>query len=54
MIVDCPTCQGTGEIDETLGGDPYRDPHAICPDCEGSGEMEVSDIDPNRDNGWPL
>lgn len=30
---DCGTCGGTGEIDETLGGEPTSDQHAPCPDC---------------------
>lgn len=34
----CGTCEGSGEIDETLGGvSPYADRHAKCPDCDGNG-----------------
>jgi hypothetical protein len=33
----CQTCNGTGEIDETLGGEPFSNPHATCPDCNGRG-----------------
>lgn len=34
----CDTCEGSGEIDETLGSiAPYGDPHAKCPDCDGKG-----------------
>lgn len=31
---DCKTCGGAGEIDATLGGEPFCDPHAPCPDCQ--------------------
>jgi len=33
----CDTCEGSGEIDETLGGEYFNNPHAKCPDCEGKG-----------------
>lgn len=33
----CDTCEGSGEIDETLGGEYFSNPHAKCPDCEGNG-----------------
>ncbi len=29
----CETCRDTGEVDETLGGEPTSNPHAPCPDC---------------------
>lgn len=35
----CETCNGEGEIDETLGGISTSDPHAECPDCKGSGTV---------------
>ena len=33
----CETCQGSGEIDETLGGYSFSNRHAECPDCDGDG-----------------
>ena len=38
--IQCETCQGTGKINETLGGYGFSDPSATCPDCDGSGEIE--------------
>lgn len=38
--IQCETCQGTGKINETLGGHSFSDPSATCPDCDGSGEIE--------------
>lgn len=34
----CSTCAGTGEVDETLGGEHFSNPHAPCPDCDGAAE----------------
>ena len=42
--IKCETCQGSGRIDERLGGYGFSNPSAICPDCDGLGE-----IDPPRD-----
>lgn len=36
----CETCGGTGEIDETLGGESFSDPHAKCPDCDGTNTID--------------
>lgn len=36
----CDTCQGTGEIDETLGGESFSSRHTHCPDCDGKGWWE--------------
>lgn len=33
----CDTCEGGGEIDETLGGKSFSNRHAKCPDCDGKG-----------------
>ena len=38
--IQCETCQGTGKINEMLGGYSFSDPSATCPDCDGSGELE--------------
>ena len=38
--IQCETCQGTGKINEVLGGYSFSDPSATCPDCDGSGELE--------------
>ena len=38
QYVECETCQGSGTIDETLGGWPTDNPAATCPDCDGVGE----------------
>lgn len=36
--VPCDTCDGTGEIDQRLGG--YAESGVVdCPDCDGSGEL---------------
>lgn len=42
MKIWCDTCQGTGEIDETVGGLPpqYARENAPCPDCDGNGWWE--------------
>lgn len=32
----CSTCNGTGEVDESLGGSPGSNRHAPCPDCSGT------------------
>lgn len=48
MKIWCDTCQGTGEIDETVGGLPpqYAREDAPCPDCNGKGWWErKGDID---------
>ena len=37
----CETCQGTGEIDETLGGESFSSRHTPCPDCDGKGWWEM-------------
>lgn len=34
----CSTCGGSGEIDETLGGEWNSNQHAPCPDCDGPAE----------------
>ena len=36
----CETCQGSGKIDERLGGYNFSNPSATCPDCDGLGEIE--------------
>ena len=36
----CETCQGSGKIDERLGGYSFSNPSATCPDCDGLGEIE--------------
>ena len=33
----CETCEGSGTVDETLGGEHFSNPKAECPDCEGRG-----------------
>lgn len=38
---DCETCDGTGEIDLTLGGEGFSDPHCPCPDCVASVKRYV-------------
>lgn len=38
---DCETCEGTGEIDERVGGHPHAG-IVPCPDCNGSGYIEVT------------
>lgn len=38
---ECETCQGTGTIDETQGGEPFSNPKARCPDCDGKGYFFV-------------
>lgn len=38
--IQCETCQGTGKINEVLGGYSFSDPSATCPDCDGHGEHE--------------
>ena len=45
VYVDCPTCNGSGEILILMDGADYGDPNAIydeedCPDCNGTGEVE--------------
>lgn len=46
MKIWCDTCQGTGEIDETLGGESFSSRDASCPDCDGKGWWErKGDID---------
>lgn len=51
MKYSCDTCHDTGEIDETLGGEPFSNPHTVCPDCDGKFvELETEDIaDPFAD-----
>lgn len=39
----CETCNGSGEIDETLGGYSFSVRHAKCPDCNGNGHWEKKD-----------
>jgi len=35
--LECETCQGTGKIDQRLGG--YCEDGVVdCPDCDGTGE----------------
>lgn len=34
---DCETCQGTGQIDQRLGGEPQAG-IIDCPDCKGTGQ----------------
>jgi DnaJ-class molecular chaperone len=41
-VIDCETCQGSGEIDETLGGEYFSNQHAKCPDCDGTGEITLT------------
>ena len=36
----CETCQGSGKIDERLGGYNFSNPSATCPDCDGLEEIE--------------
>ena len=38
--IKCETCQGSGKIDERLGGYNFSNPSATCPDCDGLGEIE--------------
>lgn len=36
--IECDTCEGTGKIDERLGG--YAENGVVdCPDCNGYGEL---------------
>lgn len=37
----CETCEGTGIIDETLGGISTSNRECPCPDCDGKGYVEV-------------
>lgn len=36
----CDTCEGTGEVDETLGGESFSGRDTPCPDCDGKGWWE--------------
>ena len=38
--IQCETCGGTGEIDESIGGESFSNRHATCQDCDGSGAIE--------------
>ena len=47
---ECETCQGTGTVNEQLGGYSFNNPKAKCPDCEGDGEW-YEQRDSRSDNG---
>lgn len=36
---ECPSCNGVGTYDETLGGVPYGVTNRRCPDCDGDGHF---------------
>lgn len=40
-VVNCDCCNGTGTIDERLGGLAESNPAATCPDCDGTGEFRL-------------
>ncbi len=40
-VVNCDCCNGTGTIDETLGGLAESNPAATCPGCNGTGYLRL-------------
>jgi DnaJ-class molecular chaperone len=36
---ECETCEGTGVIDERIGGISRSNPESVCPDCDGKGYL---------------
>ena len=53
-LVDCPTCNGTGEVGQKCPYPPDMDPecrecgiqcnlHGSCCDCDGTGQVEPRD-----------
>jgi len=47
--IDCPTCEGTGDVQHPLWGRrACPDPTITCPTCGGSGEVP-EDYDEGED-----
>jgi hypothetical protein len=36
-LIDCPTCEGYGEVERGYGDECYDED---CPDCDGTGKIE--------------
>ena len=47
-MIDCPECNGTGEVSVEISGRDWSDPEGIfgeedCRNCGGTGEVEADD-----------
>ncbi len=47
-FIDCPSCQGTGEVyrNDSGCGDPQCEYGVTCGECIGTGEVQDGEIDP--------
>lgn len=39
--VECPTCEGTGQVVTGWNADAYENEESDCPDCAATGEIDV-------------
>lgn len=51
---DCPTCDGTGRVEDTERTVDTRLVLVKCQDCEGSGEVVCEDEDAEDEEGKVL
>lgn len=43
LVSKCPVCQGTGEVNDPVEGEPG--PPYDCPRCSASGKIKTAELD---------